>query len=136
MFNRLDHIAIVVKDTEEALKFYRDVLGFPVVVSEVVNDPPIRLTHLDLGNTHLQLVEPIDDDHPLQEHLANHGETLHHICFYVDDVAQTVSLWPERGLAQRGDKLHSGPNGREAAFMDPTTTRGIVMEITGEGKRD
>ncbi|RME72395.1 MAG: hypothetical protein D6781_02330, partial [Verrucomicrobia bacterium] len=47
----LDHLAIAVNDTEEALKLWRDTFGFPVLYSEVVNDGTIRLTHLDLGNT-------------------------------------------------------------------------------------
>ena len=58
----LDHLAIVVPDTEVALKTWRDALGFPLLYSEVVNGGTVRLTHLDLGNTHLQLVEPLTPD--------------------------------------------------------------------------
>lgn len=136
MFQGLDHLAIVVKNTEEALKFYRDVLGLPVVVSEVVNDPPVRLTHLDMGNTHLQLVEPIDDDHPLQQFLTEHGEGLHHFCFKVDNVPQTVDALPAHGLKSRFPNPHSGPKGKQAAFLDPEDTRGILIEITGEAGDD
>ena len=53
----LDHLAIVVPDTEAALKVWRDTLGLPLLYSEVVNGGAVRLTHLDLGNTHLQLVD-------------------------------------------------------------------------------
>ena len=73
MFTGLDHLAIVVPDTEEALKTWRDRFGFPVLFSEVVNDGATRLTHLDLGNTQLQLVEPLKQDTPLAEWLQQHG---------------------------------------------------------------
>lgn len=66
MFNKLDHLAIVVRDTDEALKFYRDILGLPVLFSQDLPDAPVKLTHLDMGNTHLQLVQPLTTDHPLQ----------------------------------------------------------------------
>ena len=64
--NGLDHLAIVVPDTAEALKLWHDQLGFPLLYSEDVMEGTVRLTHLDLGNTQLQLVEPLTPDHPLQ----------------------------------------------------------------------
>jgi methylmalonyl-CoA/ethylmalonyl-CoA epimerase len=132
MFNKLDHIAIVVKNTEEALSFYRDTLGLPVVLSEEMADSKVRLTHLDLGNVHLQLVEPLTPDHPLQQHLSEHGEGLHHLCMRVDNVPHALSSLQKKGLKPRNPNLHSAPREREAAFINPDNTRGILWELTGE----
>jgi methylmalonyl-CoA/ethylmalonyl-CoA epimerase len=132
MFQSLDHIAVVVKDTDEALAFYRDVLGFPVLFSEVLEEQSVRLTHLDLGNVHLQLVQPLREDHPLSEHLRRHGEGLHHLCLRVDSVPGAIQALPERGLRSRDAEPRRGPKGRQAAFIDPATTRGVLLEITGE----
>lgn len=132
MFQRLDHIAIVVQDTEEALQFYRDKLGLPYLFSEVIEDAGVRLTHLDLGNLHLQLVQPLRDDHPLQKHLDGHGEGLHHVCFLVDDVRQAMDRLPREGLAIREGEPHDGPRGRRAAFIDPASTRGVLWELTSD----
>lgn len=129
---QLDHIAIVVRDTEEALKFYRDTLGLPVILSEEMPDSRVRLTHLDLGNVHLQLVQPLTADHPLRDVLATRGESLHHLCLRVDNVPRAVASLPEMGLRARNPTLHSGPRGREAAFVDPADTRGVLWELTGE----
>jgi methylmalonyl-CoA/ethylmalonyl-CoA epimerase len=105
-FQRLDHIAIIVRDTDEALKFYRDQLGLPFLFSQVMPDAPIRLTHLDAGGgVHLQLVQPLKDDHPLNAWLQKNGEGLQHLCF---------------------------PNGRASAFLDPAATRGVQLEITSD----
>ena len=90
--NGLDHFAIAVPDTEEALKLWRDKLGFPVLYSEDVNDATVRLTHLDLGNTHLQLVQPLSEDHPLQDWLKKNGAGLHHFCLNVDDVGESIQV--------------------------------------------
>ena len=89
----LDHLAIVVPNTDEALKLWRDTLGFPLVCSEVVNQGAVRLTHLDLGNTHLQLVEPLTPDHPLRGWLAkNGGPGLHHFCLKVANVDEAIRV--------------------------------------------
>lgn len=123
----LDHLAIAVPDTAAALKIWHDTLGFPVVGSEVVNNGTVRLTHLDLGNTHLQLVEPLTPDHPLQAWLAQNGPGLHHFCLRVDDVAEAMQTSPVPAAPQP----HQGTQGKRAVFLDPQATQGVRVELTG-----
>jgi methylmalonyl-CoA/ethylmalonyl-CoA epimerase len=130
-FDGLDHLAIVVPSTEEALKIWRDRLGFPVVCSEVVNGGVVRLTHLDLGNTHLQLVEPLSPDHPLRDWLAQHGPGLHHCCFKVGDVGASHAELTAAGLAPATPPPHQGTQGKRALFLDKSATQGVPLEITG-----
>jgi methylmalonyl-CoA/ethylmalonyl-CoA epimerase len=132
LFKKLDHIAIVVRDTEEALKFYQGTLGLPLILSEVIETGNVRLTHLDMGNLHLQLVEPLTEDHPLQAHLEKHGEGLHHLCFETDSVKETLASLPERGLEAKSPTPHDGPRGRKAGFIDADTTRGVIWEMTSD----
>jgi methylmalonyl-CoA/ethylmalonyl-CoA epimerase len=125
----LDHFAIVVPATDAALKLWRDVFGFPVVCSEVLNGNSVRLTHLDLGNTHLQLVEPLTPDHPLHAWLAqNGGAGLHHFCFRVDDVAAAS---PQLPVPAAAPSPHQGTQGKRALFLDRAATHGVQVEITG-----
>ena len=126
----LDHFAIVVPNTEEALKVWRDKLGFPLLYSEVVNGGRIRLTHLDLGNTHLQLVEPLTPDHPLQEWLRKHGPGLHHFCLKVDDVGDAHVELPKHGLPV-APHIHEGTQDKRALFLDKSATQGVQVEVTG-----
>jgi methylmalonyl-CoA/ethylmalonyl-CoA epimerase len=127
----LDHFAIVVPSTEEALKVWRDRLGFPVVCSEVVNNGVVRLTHLDLGNTHLQLVEPLTSDHPLHAWLAQHGPGLHHFCFEVEDVGAAQVELVAAGLAPATPPPHQGTQGKRALFLAKASTQNVQVEITG-----
>ena len=123
----LDHLAVAVPNTEEALKTWRDRLGFKVLYSEEVNGGTVRLTHLDLGNTQLQLVEPLTPDHPLQSWLAKNGPGLHHFCLRVDDVAQAMKESPVATAAN----LHQGTQGKRALFLDKLATQGVQVELTG-----
>jgi methylmalonyl-CoA/ethylmalonyl-CoA epimerase len=129
-FRALDHLAIVVPDTEAALEIWRDRLGLPLLFSEVVNNGTVRLTHLDLGNTHLQLVQPLTDDHPLKKWLDTHGAGLHHFCFRVDDVGQSFAELPACGLPT-APAIHQGTQGKRALFLDRNGTGGVQVEVTG-----
>lgn len=130
LFRSLDHLAIVVDNTEDALRIWRDCVGLDVLFSEVVNEGTIRLTHLDLGNTQLQLVEPLVDDHPLRSWLVQHGPGLHHFCLKVDDVGQALRELPSLGLPITGAP-HQGTHGKRALFLDRSATQGVQVEITG-----
>jgi methylmalonyl-CoA/ethylmalonyl-CoA epimerase len=128
MFNGLDHIAIVVPNTEEALTTWRDLFGFPVVVQEKVNGNTVLLTHLDLGNTHLQLVEPLTPDHPLTAWLEQHGAGLHHFCLKVADVGETFAELSS--IVASGVKPHQGTQGKRALFLDKSQTQTVQVELT------
>ena len=132
MFREIDHLAIVVKDTEEALAFYRDVLKLEVLLSEVLDGPGVRLTHLDMGNVKLQLVEPMTEGHPLKAHLEERGEGLHHVCWKVGDIDEAMDGLGAFGLKAKAGEPHAAPRGGRAAFIEPTQTRGVLWEMTGE----
>lgn len=131
MFKGLDHVAIVVSDTGAALQVWVDKLGLPVLYSETVQDGRLRLTHLSFGNTELQLVQPLVDDHPLTAWLREHGPGLHHLCLAVDDVTEAMAALPTHGLAPARLEPHQGTQGRRAVFVDAAGTDGVLVELTG-----
>lgn len=130
MFNRIDHLAILVGDTDQALTLYRDTLGLPLILTEVLDEVGVRLTHLDAGNIKIQLVEPLTPDHPLRRQLEERGEGLHHLCWAVDDVQKAMAALPDRNLQPRPNEPHPAPRGGSAAFIDPAGTGGVLMEMT------
>ena len=134
MFKEVDHIAIVVRDTEDALKFYRDQMRLSLLYSETLEKIGVRLTHLDMGNVRLQLVQPLTPEHPLTEHLNAHGEGFHHVCWKVDDVAAAMQQLGDHDLSPKPNEPHAAPNGGSAAFIEPGQTRGVLWEMTATAK--
>ena len=123
---RLDHVAVLVRDTEEALRFYSGRLGLAVASSEEIPTPHVRLTYLDAGNAYIQLVQPLAGDSPLTVWLDEHGEGLHHICFGVDDVARAVGE-----LSDPGAEISIGEGrGRVSSFVSAAESRGVRIECT------
>ncbi len=130
MFNEVDHIALLVRDTETALKLYRDHMGLPELHSEVLDEVGVRLTHLDMGNVQLQLVQPLTPDHPLARHLEEHGEGFHHVCWKVDDIDQAISGLGDYEWRPKPNEPHPAPKGKRAAFIEPSLTGGHLWEMT------
>lgn len=126
LVRRLDHVAIVVRSTDEALRFYEDRLGLRVQSSEEIDSPKVRLTYLDTGNAYLQLVEPLDPASPLAVWLEEHGEGLHHICFGVDDVAEAATA-----ISDPGSTIALGNGrGRASSFVAVSDSNGVRIECT------
>jgi methylmalonyl-CoA/ethylmalonyl-CoA epimerase len=123
---RVDHVAVLVRDTEQALGFYRDRLGLRLSSSEVIEAPHVRLSYLDAGNVYIQLVEPLDGESPLAATLEEHGEGLHHICFGVDDVGVAIAALSDDGAAP---VLGSG-RGRVSGFVSAGGSHGVRIECT------
>ena len=126
LLRRLDHVAVLVRDTDEALRFYSGRLGLAVTSSEEIPSPHVRLTYLDAGNAYIQLIQPLAGDSPLTVWLDEHGEGLHHICFGVDDVAGAVGE-----LSDPGTTISLGQGrGRVSSFISAGDSHGVRIECT------
>ena len=123
---RLDHVAVLVRDTEAALGYFRDRLGLAVARSEEIPTPHVRLTYLDAGNAYIQLVEPLDPTLELARSLEESGEGLHHICFGVDDPVAAAQELALDGTTPRA----GGGRGRVSAFVPGPTAHGVLVECT------
>jgi methylmalonyl-CoA/ethylmalonyl-CoA epimerase len=127
VIRRLDHVAIAVRDTEAALERLSGSYGLAVIASEEIESPRVRLTYLDCGNAYIQLVEPLDDESPIAEFLAESGEGLHHICFGVDDVAVDAAALSSDGTPPAS--IGSGRD-RPSAFVAGDPPSGVRVEVT------
>jgi methylmalonyl-CoA/ethylmalonyl-CoA epimerase len=126
LLRRLDHVAIVVRSTDGALRFFEKHLGLRVRATEEIASPRVRLTYLDLGNAYLQLVEPLEPGSPIAAWLDEHGEGLHHVCFGVDDVAAAVAELSDPGASV---VLGNG-RGRVSSFVTAANSHGVRIECT------
>jgi methylmalonyl-CoA/ethylmalonyl-CoA epimerase len=123
---RLDHVAVLVRSTDDALRFYEGRLGLRVQSSEEIAAPHVRLTYLDAGNAWIQLVEPLDAGSPLSAWLDENGEGLHHLCFGVDDVGAAVAE-----LSDAGSEVTLGNGrGRVSSFVAAADSHGVRIECT------
>jgi methylmalonyl-CoA/ethylmalonyl-CoA epimerase len=125
LLRRLDHVAILVRSTDAALRYYEGELGLPVHSSEEIASPHVRLTYLDAGNAFVQLVEPLEPASALSVWLDEHGEGLHHICFGVEDVVAAAAA-----LSNGAEPTLGSGRGRASAFVETSESHGVRIECT------
>ena len=128
---RLEHVALAVPDLEAARTFYRETFG--VVVSEIVQNPDqgVRMAYVDLGNTKLELMEPVGDASPIAKFVGqNPSGGIHHICIETDDAEKAIAGAGGVGLRILGDgTAKPGHHGKKLFFLHPKDTVGALMEI-------
>jgi methylmalonyl-CoA epimerase len=131
MPKRIDHIAIIVRDIEQALTFYRDTLGItPGEIKEVPGEQ-VRIAFLPLGGpggSEIELIEPIVPDSSLARFLEKRGEGLHHICLEVENIDVALAEMQEKGAAVLDRQPRIAAEGR-AIFLHPRGTNGVLLEL-------
>ena len=127
---RLDHIAVAVANLDEALAFYQEKFGLACLEIEVVEEQGVRVAKLDLGNTHLELLEPLSADTPVGKFLSQKGGGLHHICVGVDDIEDELKNLHAQGARLIDQTPRIGASGAKIAFVHPKTTGGVLLELS------
>lgn len=129
MVGRVHHIAIAVHSIAAALPTFADALGLTVAHNEEVASQGVRVAVLPVGETWLELVEPTDRTGAVARFLQRQGEGIHHICFEVDDLEATQAQLKERGMRLVDDKPRLGAGGARIAFVHPSSTHGVLIEL-------
>jgi methylmalonyl-CoA/ethylmalonyl-CoA epimerase len=127
---RLDHISIAVSNLEETLQFYKQQFGLNCLTIETVKEQGVKVAKLDLGNTHLELVEPLSPDTPVGRFLASRGPGLHHICIGVENINAELASLRSSGARLIDEKPKIGANGAQIAFIHPKSTGGVLLELS------
>ena len=131
MPRRIDHVAIIVRNIEQALVFYRDTLGItPSEIKEVPTEQ-VRIAFLPMGGpggSELELIEPVTPDSSLTRFLEKRGEGLHHICLEVADIDAALAEMQEKGVPVLDKQPRIAAAGR-AIFLHPKGTNGVLLEL-------
>ena len=129
MLGRIDHIGVAVEDLDAALSLYRDALGMPLVHRETVSEQGVEAALLDVGEGHVELLQPLGPDTPVGKFLAGRGPGLHHVAYQVADVADTLDALRSAGLRLIDEQPRTGIRGSRVAFLHPKSTGGVLTEI-------
>ena len=126
---RLDHIAVLVPDLEEALAFWQDQLGLSLDHVETIASMAVKIAFLPLGESEIELVQPISEDSGLARFLAKRGPGLHHICIEVDDIAAKLEELRIRNVRLIDEEPVTMEDGRQLAFIHPKSAGGVLIEL-------
>ena len=125
---KVHHVALIVRSIEDASRFWRDALGLEL---EAVQDIPrdrVRIAFLAVGESKVELVEPTDDTTGVARFLASKGEGFHHVCFEVENLAETLLRLEIDGLELIDSAPRRGAEG-PVAFIHPRSCHGVLVEL-------
>ncbi len=127
---KVDHIGIAVKNLDETLKFYTDVLGLEVQGSEVVEEQKVKVVFLPVGDSEIELLESTDPEGPIARFIEKNGEGVQHIAFKVDDIEEAIEYMKSKGMRMIDEQPRYGAGGAKIAFVHPKSSNRVLVELT------
>lgn len=131
---KIDHLGIAVTSISDAVAFYRDTLGLELSGTETVDDQGVRVALLPVGESRIELLEPVSGETPVGRFLAKRGEGLHHICYEVDDLKSKLNELSLQGVRLLEGYPRRGAEGKLVAFLHPASAHGVLVELVEKAR--
>ena len=126
---KVDHIGIATPTIEQGLALWRDALGLEPDVTEEVAEQGVRVCMLPVGDTHVELLEPLSADSAVGKFLAKRGPGIHHIAIEVRDIKASLADLKQKGARLIDETPRVGARGCLVAFVHPSSTNGVLLEL-------
>ncbi len=125
---KINHVAIVVRDIEESLKFWETAMGLKLDHIEEVPSQASKVAFIPVGDSEIELVQPTTADSGMAAYLEKRGEGMHHLCVEVEDIEAKIQELREAGVRLINETPQVLP-GRKMAFIHPKSTSGVLVEL-------
>jgi methylmalonyl-CoA epimerase len=131
---KIDHIGIAVKSLAEAVKVYESAIGFDIAGYDQVNEQGVRVAMLNAGESRIELLEPTRPDSPVGKFINKRGEGIHHIALRVDDIELALKRLKTAGVRLVDTAPRRGAHNTRIAFIHPSSTHGVLLELVEHEK--
>ncbi|BCU81630.1 methylmalonyl-CoA epimerase [Polycladomyces abyssicola] len=126
---QISHIGIAVRSLDEAIPLYRDILGLAWEGTETVESEQVRVAFFRIGETRIELLEPLSPESAIAKYLEKRGEGIHHIALEVDDIERRLSELEDQGVRLIHEQPKQGAHNAKVAFLHPKSTGGVLFEL-------
>jgi methylmalonyl-CoA/ethylmalonyl-CoA epimerase len=125
----IEHIGIAVKNLQDSIKYYENVLGLKCYNIEEVADQKVRTAFFKVGQTKIELLESTEPDGPIGKFIEKKGEGIHHLAFHVNDLEGALSEAANNDIRLIDEVPRKGAEGLDIAFLHPKSTNGVLTEL-------
>lgn len=125
----IEHIGIAVKNLDESINFYENILGLKCYAIEEVADQKVKTAFFQVGQTKIELLESTDPDGPIGKFIDKKGEGIHHIAYSVTDLPAALEHAKTQEVKLIDEKPRKGAEGLNIAFLHPKSTNGVLTEF-------
>ena len=131
----IEHIGIAVKNLDESIKYYENVLGLKCYSIEEVKDQKVKTAFFKVGETKIELLESTSPDGPIGKYIEKKGEGIHHIAFHTKNLQQALNEADDKGVRLIDSEPRKGAEGLDIAFLHPKFTGGVLTELCEDKKK-
>jgi LAO/AO transport system kinase len=131
---KIDHIGIAVRSIQEALKLYEGVLELRVSGYEDVEEQGVRVAMIPIGESRIELLEPLRPDSPVEKFMSKRGEGIHHISVCVDNIESALERFKAAGVRLIDSTPKRGAGNTKIAFIHPAGMHGVLLELVEHEK--
>lgn len=125
---RIAHVGFAVRAIDDLLPFCRDILDLSP--AELADSDGAAIRGFEAGESLVELLEADGPDTPIGRFVARRGAGIHHICFAVEDLDGTLRRCREANLRLIDETPRLGAEGKRIAFLHPSSTGGILIELS------
>jgi methylmalonyl-CoA/ethylmalonyl-CoA epimerase len=129
MLDRIDHVGLAVSDLDESIALYEGTFGMPMVHRERVESQGVEAVLLDIGDGHVELLQPLGPETVVGKFIEKRGEGLHHVAYGVEDIDATLERLKSAGVALIDQEARVGIRGSRVAFLHPKATGSVLTEL-------
>jgi len=127
--SHIEHIGIAVKNLDESIKYYEEVLGLKCYKIEEVADQKVKTAFFKIGDAKIELLESTDPEGPIGKFIEKKGEGIHHLAFAVDGIEKVLEETAGKGVQLIDKAPRKGAEGLDIAFLHPKSTHGVLTEL-------
>lgn len=131
-FERVDHVGIAVRDLDAAISFYARTFGVDLVHRERVEEQGVEEAMLRVGESWIQLLQPLGPNTPVGKFIEKRGEGIHHVGYGVSDLRKTLEHLKAEGVPLIDVEPRPGSRGSRVAFIHPKGVGGVLVELVQE----
>lgn len=128
MTRKIAHVAIAVKDIKKARSFFEQLTGTESSKPHIVESQKVNTSFVPIGDTYIELLEPINDDSPISKFLSKKGGGIHHLCIETDEFDKLVDNLISQGVRTLGSPFIGAKN-KKVIFFHPKDTFGVLIEL-------
>jgi len=128
MVKKIDHIAIVVKDMDKAIKSYADMFGFKLESKMEFPGGDRKAANIKLGDITLELFQPVKPGTDLDKFLKETGGGLYHIALATDDIVKEIKHIKSKGKKMIHEEPIVIPTAK-IAFVHPSAGENVSIEL-------
>ena len=125
---RLDHIGIAVRSLDAARVY--QALGLAIGHVETVESQGVKTAFLEVGDAHLELLEPTGPESPVAKFIEKRGEGIHHLCLRVRSIDEHLQRLKAEGFRLINETAVPGAHGCRVAFLHPAAGNGVLIELS------